>query len=157
MAARDPGTGYLFCLLAMVATPRRGVPRCGFLFTAGTYLAGTYWLYHSVHTIGHAPVWLALLYPHDCVDHGCLHGALGYVLTRWVESPGAIRVAAAVCRRPSTCLEWFRGWFLSGFPWLALGYTQTDTPLAVLRRSAVCTPSASPCVDCRCLRRILFA
>ena len=29
-------------------------------------------------------------------------------------------------------LEWFRGWFLSGFPWLALGYTQTDAPLAAI-------------------------
>src|SRR5690606_40014709 len=29
-------------------------------------------------------------------------------------------------------LEWFRGWFLSGFPWLALGYTHLDTPISGL-------------------------
>ena len=103
---------------------------CGFLFTAGTFLAGTYWLYHSIHEIGHAPSWIAifLMFGMVAIMGGyCACSATssrvgcprGHDALRWLVVPAA-----------STVLEWFRGWFLSGFPWLALGYTQTDTPLA---------------------------
>ena len=27
-------------------------------------------------------------------------------------------------------IEWFRGWFLSGFPWFSVGYSQTNTYLS---------------------------
>ncbi len=37
------------------APPRAAAWR-GLLFTGGTFLAGTYWLYHSIHLIGQAPV-----------------------------------------------------------------------------------------------------
>lgn len=119
---------YLF-LAWQDATPKQAAKR-GFLFTAGTYLAGTYWLYHSIHTIGNAPLVLTLFVMLALVAIMAAYMALvGYVLKRWVPAEGVLRwllvLPAAIL-----ILEWFRGWFLSGFPWLALGYTQTDTWLA---------------------------
>ena len=124
------GNAYLFAAWHDV-TPRRAAAR-GWLFTAGTFLAGTYWLYHSVYEIGHAPIILTLFVILIIAGvMGAYTAALGYVLTRWVRVPGAIRWLLVL---PATIavLEWFRGWFLSGFPWLALGYTQTDAPLAAI-------------------------
>lgn len=124
------GNAYLFAAWHDV-TPRRAAGR-GWLFTAGTFLAGTYWLYHSVYEIGHAPIVLTLFVIVVIAGvMGAYTAALGYVLTRWVRVPDAIRWLLVL---PATIavLEWFRGWFLSGFPWLALGYTQTDAPLAAI-------------------------
>jgi apolipoprotein N-acyltransferase len=121
---------FAFLFLAWEeATPRQAAKR-GFLFTGGTYLAGTYWLYNSIHTIGHAPVWLTVFVMLALVAIMAAYMAgVGYALKRWIPAQGAIRwllvLPAAI-----VLLEWFRGWFLSGFPWLALGYTQTDTWLA---------------------------
>ncbi|MET0535081.1 MAG: apolipoprotein N-acyltransferase [Steroidobacter sp.] len=121
---------FVFLFLAWEhATPKQAAKR-GFLFTAGTYLAGTYWLYNSIHTIGHAPLWLTSFVMLALVAIMAAYMALlSYTLKRWVPGQGALRwlliLPAAI-----VILEWFRGWFLSGFPWLALGYTQTDTWLA---------------------------
>jgi apolipoprotein N-acyltransferase len=122
------GTAYLFAVWH-VATPRRA-GWSGFLFTAGTFLAGTYWLYHSVYEIGHAPIALTVFVIIAIAGvMGAYTALLGYVLTRWIRVQGAVRWLLLL---PSAIalVEWFRGWFLSGFPWLALGYTQTDAPLA---------------------------
>ena len=46
-------------LLWQDTTPREAAWRGGH-FTGATFLAGTYWLYHSVHEIGHAPLPVAI-------------------------------------------------------------------------------------------------
>ncbi len=62
---------------------------------------------------------------------GLYHALLGYAVARWLPQRGGIRWLFAV---PAAWLliEWWRGWFLSGFSWLSLGYSQTDTWLASL-------------------------
>jgi len=122
------GTAYLFAVWHDAA-PRRAAG-AGFLFIGGTFLAGTYWLYHSVYEIGHAPIALTIfVIVTIAAVMGGYTAALGYVLARWVRIQGAVRWLV-VLPAAIAVLEWFRGWFLSGFPWLALGYTQTDAPLA---------------------------
>lgn len=103
----------------------------GFLFNAGTFGAGTYWLLISL-PIGGAPLWLALFLTLALAAiMGLYHAALGYFCARWVPRSGALRWLVAL---PAGWLlvEWWRGWFLSGFSWLSLGYSQSDTALAGL-------------------------
>ena len=111
--------------------PRRAA-KLGFVFTSGTFLAGTYWLYHSIYVIGHAPIWLTLIIMLGLVAAmGGFVALLGYVQARWLPRTGAMRWLLAL---PAGWLliEWLRGWILSGFPWLSLGYAQIDAPLAAL-------------------------
>ena len=111
------------------ATPRRAA-WLGFCFSFGTFAAGTWWLYVSIRIFGQAPLWLALLLMLGLVCIMALyHAALGWLAARWLPTRGALGWVLAV---PAAWVfvEWWRGWFLSGFGWLTLGYSQTDTPLA---------------------------
>ncbi|HEY5808391.1 MAG TPA: apolipoprotein N-acyltransferase [Povalibacter sp.] len=134
---------YLF-VAWLYATPRQAA-KTGFWFTVGLFLAGTYWLYNTIHEVGHAPAWIAIFLMFGMVSIlGGYTAALGYALARWFpvtrQQPSGTTVRSdsvavllhllLIYPAAYTLLEWFRGWFLSGFPWFALGYSQTDTPLA---------------------------
>src|SRR6185312_4566056 len=106
------------------ASPREAA-RLGFAFSAGTF-----WLYVSIHGFGGAPVWLALFLMAGLVGiMGLYHALLGYCVARWLPAGGLTRWLL-VLPGPWLLMEWWRGWFLSGFSWLSLGYSQTDTWLA---------------------------
>ncbi len=111
------------------ASPQRAA-WLGFCFGSGTFLAGTYWLYTSIHVFGQAPVWVAFLLMLGLVAiMGAYHALVGYLAARWLPRGGAFLWLLAL---PAlwVLVEWLRGWVLSGFPWLALGYSQIDSWLA---------------------------
>ncbi len=126
----------LLCLAALFAAwdgaPPKRAAAIGFGFGAGLFLAGTYWLYTSIHTIGEAPLAIAVVLMLGLVALMASYTALlGALVARFAPPAGPWRWLA-VLPAGWVLAEWLRGWVLSGFPWLAVGYSQIDTPLAGL-------------------------
>ena len=113
------------------ASPRRAALR-GALFGLGLYATGIYWIYISLHDYGHAPAAFAALATFIVVLLMLSYIAIfAYLLTRLAPRPGPVKwliIAPALW----TLLEWTRSWLFTGFPWLSLGYSQIDGPLAGL-------------------------
>jgi apolipoprotein N-acyltransferase len=107
----------------------RLVARYSFWFGAGLFLFGTYWTYISIHVFGQAPLWLALFLMLGLVVVMGIYFALtGWLMTALTQGKPERLILAAPAGW--VAVEWFRGWFLTGFPWLSLGYGQIDSPLA---------------------------
>ena len=112
----------------LAATPRTAAAY-GFCFGAGLFLAGTYWLYISIHVFGEAPLVLAVfLMLALVVIMGLYYAAAGWLIARLCA--GQAQRLLIVAPSVWVGIEWIRGWFLSGFPWMSLGYGQIDSPLA---------------------------
>ena len=104
----------------------------GFWFGAALFGAGTWWIYTAIHDFGQAPAWLALcLVAALLAIKGSYYALTGYILLRIAPDPSPARSLLLI---PAgwTLMEWLRGWLFTGFPWLQLGYAQSDTPLAAL-------------------------
>ena len=118
----------LFALIR--GLPPRRAATAGAAFGVGLYAFGTYWLYTCLHVFGLVPLWLTFLLQAVLV---CIlaaySAALCYLANRIWLKPGAIR-DWVVLPALWVLLEWLRGWVLSGFPWLSLGYAFIDSPLA---------------------------
>ena len=124
------GPAVLF-LLWEYASPRDAA-RTGFWFGAALFGAGTWWIYTAIHDFGDAPVWLAIfLVAALLAIKGAYYALLGYIVLRIAPDPSPARSLLLV---PAgwTLMEWLRGWLFTGFPWLQLGYSQSDSPLAAL-------------------------
>jgi apolipoprotein N-acyltransferase len=121
----------MLLFLSWQAESLKYAPLRGFLFGLGMFGVGVSWVYVAIHDFGNAS-WL-------------LAGGLTGLFVAFLASYLAIiawflrRFSSSVkpCLNfillfPVTWLvfEWFKGWFLTGFPWLEVGVSQIDGPLA---------------------------
>lgn len=103
----------------------------GYLFGLGQFGLGTWWVYISMHQFSGAGPLAAGLLTLLFVLTLSLYPALAGGLTRWLCRP-EMSVWAVLLIFPSiwVTVEGLRGWLLTGFPWLEIGYSQIDSPLA---------------------------
>lgn len=110
------------------ATPRRAFLR-GWLYGAGAFGAGVSWIHESFR-FNHIGLAVAVPLTVLFVAYLALYPALlGYFMRR-ISAGSEVRRLLAVFPAAWVLLEWLRGWLFTGFPWLQLGYSQIDSPLA---------------------------
>jgi apolipoprotein N-acyltransferase len=115
--------------LARDVTPMRAAA-LGWAWGLGLFLTGVSWVFVSLSLYGGMPAPVALLATLLFCAFVALYPALALALGARLAPPGWRRLALTL---PAcwVLLEWLRGWLLTGFPWLALGYAQAPHgPLA---------------------------
>ena len=118
-----------FALLLRADTPRQGL-LTGLSFGLGFFLCGVSWVYVSLSVFGGMPWWLAgpaaFLF---CTVMALFPMVAGWIFKRW--QPSRFGQQAVLFAALLAAGDWVRSWLFTGFPWLALGYSQTPpSPLA---------------------------
>jgi apolipoprotein N-acyltransferase len=115
-----------FIYLLSTSLPNQGF-KLGFAFGLGWFGAGVSWVHVSIADFGGIPLIGSIALMFLLSAYLALFPALScYLVTKYFTRklwPLALPFIWLV-------VEWLRSWFLTGFPWLSLGYSQMQSPLA---------------------------
>lgn len=118
----------LLCWLVFQPNTPRRAAWLAFWFGMGLYCVGIHWLYFSLHDIGGMPAWMTVPVLLVLGAFLALFPAAAALLA---AHPRFYRGRALVFPAAWALLEWVRCWIFTGFPWLAVGYSQIpNSPLA---------------------------
>ena len=118
----------LFLLWSGVSAQRAA--GLGLMFGIGSFGIGVSWVFVSLHHYGNMPTALAVgITVVFILILSFYLAAGGFCQAGWQRLPMGLRLIVLM---PAmwVLMEWLRGWLLGGFPWMYLGYSQLDTPLA---------------------------
>ncbi len=104
--------------------------RLGYLFAFGWFASGISWVHVAIDEFGGLPLFVSI----GLMLLLCLYLAFYPALACWLCAQFPKNKKATVWLFPFAWLltEYLRSVVLTGFPWLSLGYSQIDGPLAAL-------------------------
>ena len=104
--------------------------KIGYGYGLGMFGFGVYWLHISINLFGGVNFFMAIIATYLLVAFMALYIGLFAWLATKVQYTSKSIYFVIVLPAIWVLIEWLRGWFLTGFPWLNLGASQTDTILA---------------------------
>ena len=106
----------------------------GLFFGIGFFGCGVSWIFHAIDYYAHAPLWLSLLISGLFIlilsSYFLLQSLVARLLSR--DRLSATFYCLVIFPLTWVAFEFVRANFLSGFPWLLLGYSQVDSHLSIL-------------------------
>ncbi|MFW5449973.1 MAG: apolipoprotein N-acyltransferase [Methylophagaceae bacterium] len=110
-------------------SPQQAAVR-GFLFGLGFFGLGVSWVYVAIHDFGQSGIVLATLLTGLFVGFLASYIAgMGFFVKKLSGKLFSTTDYLLLLPVAWLLFEWFKAWFLTGFPWLELGVGQIDGPL----------------------------
>ena len=116
-------------LMLILFSQRRGQGfKIGFLYGLGLFGVGVSWVFNSLYDYGEAPLIAALVM---VVISTLVLSIFPATVMKLYDALQANHSTSRILCFVSIWVlsEWIRSWILTGFPWLLLGHTLTDSPL----------------------------
>ena len=111
------------------STPRQAFRR-GYWFGLGMFGVGASWVYIAISDFGFTSAPVAFVLTSLFVAFLALFPALQAWISIHLATRTQQKISWLVFPAVWLLFEWIRGWFMTGFPWLHLGYSQIDSPLS---------------------------
>ena len=102
----------------------------GFAYGAGYFLVGVSWVYVSMVEHGGTPVVIGFIFTLlFCLGMALFYVACAYIYQRWLQHRGGL-LGMLLFASLWVAMDMLRGWLLTGFPWLYIGYAGLPTWLS---------------------------
>ncbi len=116
----------LWCLVKQ--SPKKAL-LIGLCYGIGMFGMGVNWVYYSIHVYGNTPPWLAGIITGLFVLVMAIYPAImSWILNKFFNKHEIVRTLV-IFPALWTIFEIARGWILTGFPWLYVGYSQMSSQL----------------------------